>query len=245
MGRKKSKKRINWIRLSIIIIPIIISFIFIITPFEKQRLIYTNTTIYYNENTSQIDNFTFDYDYIQDSDIITFENHVFRIQTDELKNPSVIKTIFNNLFEVIGFGWHDVCYHTFDAKLYICKVPTTLKSPVVFTFYEDNTAEKSERDIYVYPREKKCELHNTKKGISVIINNKIRYPPPEDIAEYLEYNPIKDCPEIGIKGWNEITAEIYVKPNLWIVIIKNFILMLAWAGILFLLIEIKKFIYNS
>nr|MBI4157069.1 hypothetical protein [Candidatus Woesearchaeota archaeon] len=242
--KNKDKKRIKWINLLILILPILISFLFIITPFEKQRLIYANTTINYKESASQIDSFNYSYDYFKNSDIITLENNIFSIQTDELKNPSVIRTIFNNLFNVIGLGWHDVCYHNFDAKLYICKIPTTLESPTIFTIYETSMNGKSERDIYVYPRKEKCELHNTKKGINLRINNKIRYPPDDMVVEYLKSNPIKDCPELQVKGWNEITAEIYVRPNFWIVLAKNLLLLLAWAGILFLLIEIRKFTYN-
>lgn len=243
--RKKIRwfKKFNWFKISILIVPLLISFFFILTPFEESKLIFVNTPLILNESDSKTHIINYNYGYLGETDSIKFgEDKRFYITNDEL-TQNTIKSIFNNIFDVpLGLGWHKICYHNIDTKFYLCGKETTLNSPTVFTFFKDEPTDEEKRHIYAYSGQTICENHYTRDGFGVIINNKVDYPPINEIQKYAEENDISNCPDFKPTVFNAITAEIYVKPIFWIILTKNFLFFLVVSGTILLLKEIWKFI---
>ena len=229
------------LRFIILALLLIISMTLVIPIYNPRNLIYVNTTIYSNggDLISQ-----FNYDYTKDSDVISFGQNGFKIQNDNLKNPNIVSDIVSNIFNTVGFGWHDVCYQNIKTIVYFCRKPTPITSPIIFTIYESQSnGIIGERDIVIPSNNVRCELYNTKKGVNVVINNKVTISPEsiKELNNYIESNNLADCSD-KITATPNITAKVYVRPNVLLTIIKNLLLVIAIYGLFFLIVEIWKFL---
>ncbi len=244
---KKNKKKINWFRLLLIVIPAMLFFLYL-APFDKVNLISVNTSLNFYPDQIRLAKLTYNYTGPDDSSTVETNSKMgeFQIPSDRLRHPNLFTSILQDFFdEPLGLGWHNICYHNINAELYVCRYPTGLKSPTVFTVYEGN----EERDISVLSGKTICESRYTKMGIHVIINNKIELPSEEVMEEYLKgdnilkRNNVKSCPDV--LSINDITAEVYAKQIFIILIIKTILFLLVWGGIILLFDQIIKFIKNE
>lgn len=171
-------------------------------------------------------------------------NNEYTVNQDDFEKSSISKTIINTIFGS-QIGWYEICFHNINSTFILRDYNTKEPIPISFKFNNE--------EIWVLPQERVCNSITAGQKFSLLINNKFVKSSDELFAsnfvkqnkEFLEYakkNNI-DITTITIHNWVPyFVGEVYATIHSLTFIVGYFIIIIVWAGIIFTILDIKKFL---